>query len=355
MHGKPSNNNSLGRREFLTGLISLGAVACADTRNNILDSVGNRIPDNPASTPPDITQKREDIARQIEPAQPEIEKDEKKVIIDNKNVSEGFIAMAELAPGRSFIGKFEGNGGRDSLIYVPKDFDPNRPAEIMHFYHGTGCHIVKPPRDKDFEIGQITRGKKDEPCVGTRAMNQVLGAMERAHIVNKNVILVYPLSDGPRNHPKYDMQWMLGENERLQVLQQEVLDRIREDMGIDSAVNKLSVKGHSAGGVPLGHIMRSLNSGDPFVPDEIVFLDASYWRLGKAHSRAIAANPDMNIRLLLHNPQYTGAAAKRIAGLKGVEVFDTNGVDETGKRITHGKLMRNYLLGQDRNAQFVEG
>jgi len=336
MRDQPSDNNALGRREFFTGLLCLGITACTNARNSAEKTL------------------KENAVIQIEHFESDADEME-KIIIDNENVSEGFKAMAELSPGHSFIGKFEGNGGRDSLIYTPKDFDPNLPAEIMYFYHGTGCHIVKPPTNKDFKIGQITRGSKDEPCVGTRAINQVLGAMERAHTIDKNVILVYPLSNGPRNHNKYDMQWMHGEKESFQTLHREVLSHIQKDMKIRSEISTISVKGHSAGGIPLVNIMKSLKSDDTAMPDKIVFLDASYWSLKKAYSRAITANPDINIRFLLHNPKYTGTAVKGIAGLKGVEFFDTNGVNDIGERITHGKLMRNYLLGfEHKNTQFAE-
>lgn len=271
-----------------------------------------------------------------------------KILLADENVSEGLLSMAELAPGRSWLGKMEGNGGRGVMLYLPEHFDYKEPYELIYFFHGTGSHEVRPPEaDLSGEnFGDYLAGRQDEPCIGTRALNQVLGASERAQDEGRNQAVVYPLSAGSRGTGKnQDLQWMRAGNssgDDIFTLNREAREAL-ESMGVTADVLQMTLKGHSAGGAALNNLLVSA-----YPVDRVDYLDASYWEYGKyglrqAYKTAIEANPDMEINIFVHYPgKTTDKRSRAVVNKPGVARIDARGKDWEGHHIVHGKMMRNY-------------
>ena len=273
-----------------------------------------------------------------------------KVIIDDKDVSDGFQEMAKLAPGRTWLGQLEGNGGRDVMIYLPSEFRSQKPYEIDYFFHGTDGHIIEPPlidlTDENF--GKYLSKLSGEPCVGTRAVNQVLGAVERSQKKGDNTVLVYPLSEGSRGTRKMqDLEWMSNDNDtgdNMLALHQEVIRVLKDELNVNvGLIGKVAIKGHSAGGVAINNILAS-----GFLPDRVDYLDATYWEYGtnglrNAYKTAIKANPEMEMNIFVHDKgKKTDRRSRYLRNKLGVQRIDARGIDFEGHKITHEKMMRNY-------------
>ncbi len=354
---RPTNESAPNRlqRLALSGILGMSSAACQDTRADTYRTIQA---DNSYAG-------LGEVVNEVYPAKPE---EKQKVLIANENASEGVQTMAELAPGRSWVGKLEGNGGRDVMIYVPENFDYEKPYELIYFFHGTGAMVIdKPEVDLSGEnFGQYLPGKNSgawyknkelrEPCVGVRAMNQVLGAAERAQDEGRNQVVVYPLSEVSRgtaqlpdgSYKRQDLKWMrpTDTDDSMFVLNKEARGILEWELDVKADVQQITLKGHSAGGAPLGNIL-----GSGFPADRVDFLDATYWSIGykgtpNAYRKAMEANPNMEINVfIVKRGKKTDRHSRRIDGKEGVERVFTKTVkrqDEEGHGVVHGKLMRNF-------------
>lgn len=204
---------------------------------------------------------------------------EAKFVVD-ATVQAGLVEFAkQMTQGGSlWIGKLEGNGGRDVLIYIPADADNSAPFELVYHFHGTHSEHVEQKRD----------GLDKKQWVGWDRLDQTLAAIielqqKRAH----NVALVYPFSAGKRLEPThrgwsnaaYDRMWMDPAQppdfrDDFGKLDAEVRELLIAEFGVHPSKLPADViaEGHSAGGIALFNI--AIN-GSPKVR-EYIFLDASF-------------------------------------------------------------------------------
>ncbi len=190
--------------------------------------------------------------------------------------------VADKFEGSKFVQRMPGNGGRQVLVYVPKGFDPSKPAEIAYHFHGTHSHLVDIPRPPLVGAGPVYKRKTGTIGAGSNRMNQALSSIqEQVASGKRNVILVYPLSAGRRGRvggpaylQGYDDAWMKkgnDTNDDMAALHNDTLKAVKEKLGVTVNNPAVTVSGHSAGGTAIRNI---LNSG--FKPDKVKFLDATY-------------------------------------------------------------------------------
>jgi pimeloyl-ACP methyl ester carboxylesterase len=180
--------------------------------------------------------------------------------------------------GSIWIGKLDGNGGRDVLIYVPRNADNKKPFELVFHFHGTYSESVAKP---------LPDMPKRE-WVGWDRLTQTVAAIDelqatRAH----NVALIYPISAGKRLEPghkgwsnvAYDRMWMDGVappsySDDFARLHEESVALLVDTFGVHPSKLPETViaEGHSAGGIALLNIAIH---GSPHVR-EYIFLDASF-------------------------------------------------------------------------------
>ncbi|HVH97688.1 MAG TPA: hypothetical protein VM869_03220, partial [Enhygromyxa sp.] len=110
------------------------------------------------------------VAQEPEPApEPEIADSviEAKFVIDPA-AQPGLLEFAkQMTQGGSlWIGKLEGNGGRDVLIYIPANADNAAPFELVFHFHGTHSEHVEQQRE----------GLEKKKWVGWDRLDQTLAA-----------------------------------------------------------------------------------------------------------------------------------------------------------------------------------
>lgn len=165
-------------------------------------------------------------------------------------VSAATRSALESIPGSSWAGKLASNGKREAAIILPKGFDASKPAEVVYYFHGHN--------------GKIASSLTD-PQKG------LAGSL--AELAQKrNIILVIP--QGP---PKeLDYSWMNPANkESLLSFQQDTLAKIQQ-MAPGVQIASVTLKGHSAGGLPLLNGLSEAAKKGGLRVDRVDFLDASY-------------------------------------------------------------------------------
>ncbi|MBU1934958.1 hypothetical protein KKF04_02785 [Patescibacteria group bacterium] len=268
----------------------------------------------------------------ISSGQPVLDLGPRNILIEQDGVKPGLIEIGCDYNGSKWIGKLQGNGNRDVLIYIPSGVNTASPFEIIYHFHGTHSQLVKEVIPELPGTSERYRGKAGHTSPGENRLRQVLDASQNLGEGGRNVITVYPLSAGRRGKKGnasdihgFDSFWMLtGGNDTgddMHMLHAEVLAVVENELiGMPIVVDSITAKGHSAGGRPLENIAAS---GFPL--DRIDFLDASYGRwTTHCHRDAIAANPDvqMNIFYIPNTP--TQADAKRLEGKTGVRLIPTS-------------------------------
>jgi hypothetical protein len=232
-----------------------------------------------------------DVPPSVEPA-PALESEPEPVAdsaivertIVDPSVQAGLIEFADLLPdeGSLWIGKLDGNGGRDVVIYVPPGADDAEPFELVFHFHGTYSEHVE----------REAEGVEKKQWVGWNRLQQTLDAVRelQSQDAHRNVALVYPFSAGKRIEPThkgwsndmYDRMWMLPVDppdpkyaDSFDRLHAEALDVLQREFGVHPSKTKgapILVEGHSAGGIALRNV--ALTTTLPIV--EYLFLDAGF-------------------------------------------------------------------------------
>jgi pimeloyl-ACP methyl ester carboxylesterase len=187
-------------------------------------------------------------------------------------------AAATTQAGSLWIGKLEGNGGRDVLIYIPPGADDAAPFELVFHFHGTYSEHVEQQRE----------GLEKKKWVGWNRLSQTLAAVDELQQTRPyNVALIYPFSAGKRLEPghkghsntAYDRMWMdpaqpPDYRDDFAKLHAEVEALLTSKFGVHPSKLPAEViaEGHSAGGMALFNI--AIN-GSPRIR-EFLFLDASF-------------------------------------------------------------------------------
>jgi pimeloyl-ACP methyl ester carboxylesterase len=207
-----------------------------------------------------------------------------------------FVVAKDLAPGLAefvaalprkgalWAGKLEGNGGRDTIVFVPPN--PRADASFRFVYHFHGTYSEN--------VNRQLPGMKKKDWVGWDRLAQAIeGATALQAEREYNVVLVYPISAGKRIEPEhkgwsnkaYDRMWMDPAKppryrDSFDELHEETLAILHESFGIDPKRTKgrVLVEGHSAGGIALLNIARN---GSKYVGDYL-FQDASFQGWGDA-------------------------------------------------------------------------
>lgn len=149
-------------------------------------------------------------------------------------------------PGQAWAGKLASNGHREAAILMPQGFDPSKPTEVIFYFHGHGNTISGVLTNKDFGLGD-----KMSEMAKTR-----------------NLVFVVP--QGPP--AERDSTWMNPKNkESLSQFQQDIFTQIAK-MAPGTPIQSVTLKGHSAGGLPL---LNGATAGG-IRADKVDFLDASY-------------------------------------------------------------------------------
>jgi len=163
--------------------------------------------------------------------------------------------LIDIIPGNGVVDSKHKNKKRATIIYVSKNYNPTKPAELIMFFHGLNGF-------KNFERREAKAAKYMEDHQ------------------DRNFILVIPElpwshhTSTPRERQGY--AWRGTQHENIKIFYQEVVSRIHVDFGIHTFwVGKLTLVGHSAGGSAL---MRAARSGglDALEPHTIIFSDAGY-------------------------------------------------------------------------------
>jgi pimeloyl-ACP methyl ester carboxylesterase len=204
---------------------------------------------------------------------------EAKFVVDPA-VQPGLIEFSkQMTQGGSlWIGKLEGNGGRDVLIYIPANADDAAPFELVFHFHGTYSEHVEQQRE----------GLEKKKWVGWDRLDQTIAAaIELDQQRDYNVALIYPFSAGRRLEPshqgwsnaQYDRMWMDPAQppdfrDDFAKLHAEVTELLVKEFGVHPSKLPADViaEGHSAGGLALFNI--AIN-GSPKIR-EYIFLDASF-------------------------------------------------------------------------------
>ncbi len=189
----------------------------------------------------------------------------------------------------------EGNGGRSVLTYIPPGVDLKaNNLKIIYHFHGTYSeNVLKEDPEKYAQT------------VGWNRLKQTIEATDDLAERGENVILVYPLSKGPRHKPddkkiegkQYDRLWMaknkIDENNAKVT---DDFDKMHEEIlkqtGIKKEqISKVEAQGHSAGGLALANIATS---GTKLI-DAYRFLDASYsgWAENCYEASRLNGKPDI--------------------------------------------------------------
>jgi len=209
-----------------------------------------------------------------------------------------FAQTLQQYSGKSWLGKLSGNGNRDVAIYIPEGSDCGKSFELIYYFHGTHGYLFGEP----VPPGPDAAGKVKSNGVSNSktAFDQ---ASKLAQDPNRNVIVVYPISGGPRGSPGstamksgYDYYWVDNKNtDSMYTLHNEVMNIIQSQIEPRARISYITVKGHSAGGVPLMNL-----AGSGFKVDRMDFFDASYGSWAKnAYYSAIKNNPQVQFNIFL--------------------------------------------------------
>ena len=115
-----------------------------------------------------------------------------------------------------YVGRFEGNGGRDAAVIKHKNFDSSKPFKVITHLHGAG-ESYDPQKTERFE--------------------QTVDAFKAKCEENGDyqIVLAYPLSGGVRSRQpdkyKYDEQWFREPDESFRQFHYEVLSVVENEFG----------------------------------------------------------------------------------------------------------------------------
>lgn len=265
-------------------------------------------------------------------------------LIAEQGVKATLVEAIKDYPGLKFIGKFQGNGGREALIYVPEGFDPSQPVELIYHFHGTNGELIdeKYPKIPGANARYESWVRQGKIAMGGDRLSQVLDETAEAGKKSENKITVYPLSAGQRGPEGsaaekngYDAFWMRKENDTgddMVKFDEEVRKTLTDKMNLTALnISGVTLKGHSAGGQPLKNIALS-----GFIADRIDFLDASYGWAKIAYQAAVKNNPQVEFNVFTIPGTATTPDAMSLKGKRGVEVIEVNG-------IVHADMNRNFF------------
>lgn len=193
----------------------------------------------------------------------------------------GLIAFSNALENRGslWVGQLAGNGGRDTVIFVPPGVRADQPFEWIVHFHGTYSENISEPRN----------GVPKKAWVGWDRLQQAIDAVTEVQSKGgNNVALLYPISSGKRMEPEwkgwsnkmYDRMWMTavaGDPRYIDDFEG-MLDQATGILGSELGVPKQRVQprvlaeGHSAGGIAL----RNVAASGTMRVKEFVFLDASF-------------------------------------------------------------------------------
>jgi N-acetylmuramoyl-L-alanine amidase len=298
-----------------------------------------------------------------------IEKYEASKTVINTGISctsDGYKALVENSPkqtlieevskvkGKTWIGKLEGNGNRDVAIVIPDGSDCGREFEIIYYFHGshgylldeivpecvTGKETCKSKSwFKDQNSDYYNKCPKDQGSKhdsGLIILKDVLKeTIKLGKEQERNVILVYPFSGGPRGSgctgTGYDSYWMYpARDESLTKLHSEVISKITE-LDTRAKIKFITIKGHSGGGVPLYRVSES-----NFKVNRIDFFDASYgsWAQ-KSYEAAMNLNPNVEFNIIVKPDTDTDIQGKSLKDKKNVNYIYT--------KIRHGDIPKEFF------------
>lgn len=223
-------------------------------------------------------------------AEPEPEPGPAVPEVADSNIQTGFTVDPDAQPGlvqfaaelpqlgSLWIGKLEGNGGRDVLIFIPPGADDAAPFELVFHFHGTYSEHVEKQRE----------GLDKRQWVGWERLEQTLAAVtDLQQTQPHNVALIYPFSAGKRLEPghrgwsnvAYDRMWMDPASppdfrDDFAKLHEQSVGLLLAELGVHMSKlpDAVIAEGHSAGGIALLNIARR---GSAHVR-EFIFLDASF-------------------------------------------------------------------------------
>ncbi len=181
--------------------------------------------------------------------------------------------------GSVWVGQLRGNGGRDTVIFVPPGVRADQPFDWIVHFHGTYSENIAEPLN----------GVPKKAWVGWDRLQQVIDAVTEVQSQGgNNVALLYPISSGKRMEPEwkgwsnkmYDRMWMTpvaGDPRYIDDFEgmlEQATDILESELGVprQRVQPRVLTEGHSAGGIALRNVAAS---GTNRVK-EYVFLDASF-------------------------------------------------------------------------------
>ena len=193
----------------------------------------------------------------------------------------GLIAFSDALEndGALWVGQLGGNGGRDTVIFVPAGVRPDQRFELVVHFHGTYSENISEP----------TQGVPKKAWVGWDRLQQTIDAVTDLQAKSDHyVALLYPISAGKRLEPEwkgwsnkmYDRMWMTpvaGDAryvDDFEGLLDQTLGVLEDELGVPAArvEPRVLAEGHSAGGIALRNVAVT---GTTRVK-EYLFLDASF-------------------------------------------------------------------------------
>ena len=193
----------------------------------------------------------------------------------------GLLAFADAleSEGALWIGQLAGNGGRDTVLFVPPGVRPEQPFDLVVHFHGTYSENIALPNP----------GAPKKSWVGWDRLAQTMEAMTELQAKGgHNVALLYPISAGKRMEPSwqgwsnkmYDRMWMTpvsGDpryNDDFDTMLEQAAEVLERELGVPRAriESQVMAEGHSAGGIAL----RNVAAAGSTRVREYVFLDASF-------------------------------------------------------------------------------
>ncbi len=279
------------------------------------------LPVNPAVNKTQTTEPRPDDQLKLQSQAPRLKPlqvilaDRHQGVVVEPGVSDKTRTALSSVPGTAWAGRSAANGGRELAILIPESFNPEKPAEVMFYFHGHG--------------GTISNG----------LTNPDKGLAENIKALSKERNLIVVMPQGPAK--ERDFTWMNPKNkESLADLQQEVWAQLSQmQPGLNPVnkpeqIQKVVLAGHSAGGLAL---MNGLGGTQSTVrADRVDFLDASYgsWA-SEAHSRLKKRGLPVEMRVVYLPGTQTESDALRLKNTAGVTLERGTG--------GHGAVPRRYL------------
>lgn len=197
------------------------------------------------------------------------------------NARPGLIAFSDALEndGSLWVGQLDGNGGRDTVLFVPPGIRPEQPFDLVVHFHGTYSENISEP----------TNGVPKKEWVGWDRLQQSIDAITEVQSKGgRNVALLYPISAGKRMEPSwkgwsnkmYDRMWMTpveGDARYIDTFEpmlDQALATLERELGVPRSMvaERVTAEGHSAGGIAL----RNVAASGTHRVREYIFLDASF-------------------------------------------------------------------------------